>query len=315
MEQTSKYTLKKIIAFTLSLLIGAVFIFSAISKMPTIEQFGWTIVETTSVNWAIAEWFARILIGAELFIGLLFIFQISRKKEAIPFAVLLLSAFTIYLLLVLKTQGNNGNCGCFGEVMPMTPLQSIIKNIVLMAFTILLYFLIKDANFKWKSIINIALFLAGMLVPFLWSPPESIYIYDKENDINEPIPLSMLYHSPNNTPPQQELREGKHILLFMSLTCKYCKKAAKRVRIMKEQYPEIPFYTIFNGDSTDLKPFFDETRMTNIPFSFFNGSEQFVELNRGTSLPSIKWTKDTTLIRESNYITLNENDIIKWLHE
>lgn len=70
-----------------------------------------------------------------------------------------------------------------------------------------------------------------------------------------------------------------------------------------------------NGDSTMLKPFFEDTRLTNIPYSMFNGAEQFKTLNGGTALPTIKWVQDTTLIRESNYITLDENEILKRLEK
>ena len=36
-------------------------------------------------------------------------------------------------------------------------------------------------------------------------------------------------------------------------------------------------------------------------------------MNGGYSFPTIKWVKDTTLVRESNYLTLNEKDILAWL--
>ncbi len=310
-----KYSFKRIIGITLGVIVGFIFIFSAISKLPTLEQFGWTIVETTHFSWTMAEWAARLLIGVELLLGVFFIFHLRMKKMTIPAALALLLAFTIYLILVLKTQGNSGNCGCFGEVISMTPMQSIIKNIVLIVAILILYFLAFEWTFKHQSTLTFALAVFALAAPFIISPPESIYIYEKEKELNIPIPLSILYQSPNNPPPNVELRKGKHVLLFLSLTCKYCKKAAKRVRIMQEQYPEIPFYAILNGDSTNLETFFNETRMNNVPYSMFNGAEQYTEMSGGYSLPAIKWVNDTTIIKEPNYITLDEKEILNWLKE
>lgn len=155
--------------------------------------------------------------------------------------------------------------------------------------------------------------LACISIPIILSPPESIYIKEHEPLMAEPIPLSILYYSDKNLPPSIELRKGKHVLLFLSLTCTYCKKAAKRLKIMKQKHPELPFYAIMNGDSSDLKPFLLETTMDNIPYTLFKGPEQFALMNGGFSLPTIKWVKDTITQRESNYLSINENEILEWM--
>lgn len=304
---------KKIIFSVLSIAIGAIFIFSAISKIPTLEQFGWTIVETTFLNWTMAEWFARILIGFEFFLGILFIIHFRIKRIAIPFSLALLGAFTLYLFLVIKQYGTSGNCGCFGETIPMTPLQSVFKNVAMIAIIFGMKFNQREWNFKWSNLIVVVLLIGSIALPVAYSPPESIYIAEKEPVLNTPIPLSILYNSEKNTPPKIELRKGKHIFAFMSMTCEYCRKASKRMRIMKEKNPALPFYIVLNGDSSKMKNFFEDTRATNIDFSIFNGVEQFTKLADGHSLPKIRWVEDTTVYKETNYITMDEKDIEKWL--
>ena len=84
---------------------------------------------------------------------------------------------------------------------------------------------------------------------------------------------------------------------------------------MKEKHPELPFYMVLNGDSTSLKEFFNDTRSSFIDYSVFNGAEQFSQMNGGYGLPTIKWVMDTTVIKESNYINLDEKDILDWLNE
>jgi len=304
---------KKIIFSVLSITIGAVFIFSAISKIPTLEQFGWTIVETTILNWTMAEWSARILVGFELFLGILFIIHFRIKKVAIPLSIALLTAFTLYLFLVIKQYGTSGNCGCFGEYIPMTPLQSVIKNAGMIFILAMMSRIQYEWNFKWANLLTMLLFLGSISIPIIISPPESIYLAEKEPILNKPIPLSLLYHSQNNKAPIIELRKGKHVIAFMSMTCEYCRKAAKRMHIMKEKNPSIPFYIILNGDSSKLNDFLKDTRASNIDFSIFNGVEQFITLADGHALPKIRWVEDTTVYKEPNYITMDEEAIEKWL--
>ncbi len=304
---------KKILFSFICILVGSVFIVSAISKLPSLEQFGWTIVETSFLNWTAAEWIARILIGIEFFLGVLFISHIKIKKIAVPLSLLLLSVFSIYLFLVVKMYGLHGNCGCFCECIPMTPVQSIVKNILLILLILLIAYHSAELQFNYIKAVTIMSCLISLLIPFLWLPPESIYIYEKEKPLHQPIPLSLLYHSSINKAPAIELRKGKHIISFMSLTCRFCRKAAKRLRIMKEKHPSLPFYMVLNGDSTRLKEFLNDTRSSIIEHSIFNGAEQFSQMNGGYALPTIKWIEDTTVVKESNYINLDEKDILDWI--
>jgi hypothetical protein len=307
------FTIKNIFATLLSIAIGIVFIFSAYAKIPSLEQFGWTIVETTFLNWTLAEWTARLLIGLEFLLGLFFVFHFSIKKFTIPVATILLLFFTAYLFYIKSHYGNDGNCGCFGDMLKMTPLQGILKNIGLLVAFVILYIISYNYTFKFKNIVASVLSGIVIAIPFIISPPESIYIKDKAKLLKDPIPLSLLYNSTENIAPKIELRKGKHVIAFMSLSCEFCRKAAKRMRIMKAENPNIPFHIILNGDSTNLKEFFDDTKATNIDYSMFNGAKEFTDMTGTNGLPAIKWIEDTTVVKTSNYITLNEIEIIDWL--
>jgi hypothetical protein len=178
-----------------------------------------------------------------------------------------------------------------------------------------IYLLPLEWNLRFKNVVAIALLCVCLSIPFLFLLPESLYINPKEETLKRPIPLSLLYHSDINQAPLVELRKGKHIISFMSLSCRFCRKAAKRLRIMKEKHPELPIYLVLNGDSLKLHEFFLDTKASNLPFSIFNGAHEFLNLNNGASLPTIKWVQDTTVVRESNYMTLDEHDILKWLKQ
>jgi glutaredoxin len=306
----NKNNFLRISAIVLQLLFGLVFIFSAVSKIPTLEKFGWTIVETTFFNWTIAEWLARILIGVELAIGVLFSLQLTNKF-IFQFSILLILIFSGYLIAIMPMYGD-GNCGCFGDVLPMSPKVSLIKNAILLLLLFLIYKLNFSIKIKFKHVIILILSILCILFPFFKNPPESVYIYEKEEFKPTPIPLSILYNSKNNLAPKKELRKGKHIISFMSLHCKFCKKAATRMAIMYKKNPSLPFQIIYNGDSSALKEFFEETKAEKIPYLFFNGAAEFIKLNDGTALPTIKWVEDTTIIKTSNYLNFDEKEVLEW---
>lgn len=308
-------TIKDVLFAVLSISLGLLFLFSAWSKLPTLEQFGWTIVENTFLNWTLAEWFSRLLIGMEFFLGILFITGFRIRRIAIPVAFITLIVFTLYLVVILYTKGNNNNCGCFGEVVQMSPKESILKNLIMMAILWVLYYLQYEWKIKHDHWIVVGLFLIVMGPLFYYYPPDSIYIFPKHENLNTPIPLSILYQSSNNQAPKEELRKGKHVLAFMSLTCPHCRKAAKKMRIMKMKNPSLPFYLILNGDTSRIKEFFQDTKADNISYTHFNGVDQFVRMSGKNGLPAIKWVQDTTLYKESNYITLDEAEVKKWMEK
>ncbi len=239
-------TIKRSVAFLVSMLIGLFFIFSAYTKIPTLEQFGWRITETTLLDWNLSEWVARLIIGLEFFLGILFLFHLRLKRLGIPLAILTLGVFSVYLLYVIFVLKETTSCNCFGDVLTMTPMQSLIKNGFLIGILLILRTIRFSWTFNYIKPILIGGFIVCLLVPFVMSPPESIYINNEEPPLKKPIPLSLLYQHAKQT-PSVELRQGKHIILFLSLSCTYCKKAAERMRVMKSENPTIPFYAILNG--------------------------------------------------------------------
>jgi len=66
---------------------------------------------------------------------------------------------------------NNGNCGCFGTTIPMTPLEAFIKNVLTIGLLVWLYNILPSKEEAWKNIIYpITLFLACGLFMFMSYP-------------------------------------------------------------------------------------------------------------------------------------------------
>lgn len=308
--------LKKIIAILVSVGLGLVFIYSGYTKLiPVIETFEFTFVDIGIANWYTAPIIARLLIGLELFLGLLLVMNYNLKKFTLPFTIGLLSFFIIYLTIQIAMSGNHGNCGCFGEHIKMTPLQAIIKNVIMIAAAILVYVLYDGWKIKFNKLLLSFVGLTTVLVPFIFNPVDYAYTSNNlEEEVNYPLELSLLFQ-PEDTAkveiPKVDLRKGKHILSFMSLTCPHCRIAAKKFRLIKKNNPDLPIYFILNGDKSKYKDFIEDTHADNIPSSYCLG-KTFINL-AGTNLPRIYYLDNGILVKKVDYYELSQYNIEEWL--
>ena len=139
-------------------LVSALFIFSAISKLFPIGAFEKQLVDLGFVNWCTAPLLARGIIAFELFLGLAFLQNHFFKKIIIPTMVGMLLVFIVHLSWQIALYGNEGNCGCMGQMIPMTPLEAIIKNIITLIIIAIIYFKTpsrKDSLHRYPFIIMI----------------------------------------------------------------------------------------------------------------------------------------------------------------
>lgn len=174
-------TKKSYIAWTIRIVVSALFILSAVAKLSkghlldspyfAISTFEVKQLYPMGFSEGFAPYFSRILIGIELALGLLLLQKNWLRKFLIPVTILMLAVFIGHLTYVtFLNGGNSGNCGCFGELLPMTPIEAIIKNIVAIAMLAYLYYLLpkdsKNGNF-W--VLTTVLF-AAILRIFMLAP-------------------------------------------------------------------------------------------------------------------------------------------------
>ncbi|GAW90471.1 hypothetical protein FPS14_contig00062-0005 [Flavobacterium psychrophilum] len=191
--------------YTIRILISFLFIISAIAKMYPSPYFAISTFEVKQLyplgfSEIIAPWFSRILIGIELALGILILQNNFLRKLIIPITILLLAVFVGHLSYVtFLSGGNTGNCGCFGELIPMTPIQAIIKNIIAIFLLVYLFFLLSKTNDKKNFYVVIGITLATIISLFLLapikkntndftvSPIENTLIDSTKNEIIAPI--------------------------------------------------------------------------------------------------------------------------------
>jgi uncharacterized membrane protein YphA (DoxX/SURF4 family) len=302
--------------YPLILIIGLLFIYSGYTKLYPIEPFEFTFVDLGIASWRTAPFIARFLIGLEFFIGLLLIFGISIKRFTIYLTSITLILFSVYLIIIMIINGNNGNCGCFGTAISMTPLQALIKNIVMLLACFFIYKRFEGFNYKkfnkWAiGLLAISSFTMPHVLNYIDFEYSSSYLTKKEDHFK--LELDSLYKNAKINTPPKTLSKGKHIIAFMSMTCSHCRIAAKKMRLMKDKNKNLPIYFVLNGDTSKIKPFFDDTKAQNINYCLLNG-KSFVYL-AGLQMPTIYLVNNEIVENWITYLDLDQSEVEKWLKQ
>ncbi len=304
------FYIKRITGLLLLLSLATVFFISAITKLIDIEPFEWTFMGLGIGNMLWASVIAHIFIGVEFLIGLFLLFHIYLKEVTYPITIGFLTILTLYLVALIIQQGNTGNCGCFGEWLYMNPLQAIWKNIAMIAALVVLIFIYPIKPYKNQEWIAAVLAMVGLVTTFIVAP---LNANNKAKTVQRPLELSLLYADSTNM-PAKELRTGKHIIAYMSLTCPHCRKAAYMLHVIKKQSPEIPIYLVISGHPSQQKDFFEETKADDLPFLLYKDSEAFRQM-AGDGVPAIYWINNGVIEREATYLQLDPADIKDWLKD
>lgn len=309
-----KPTVIKIIFFILSSALGLVFIYSGYTKLEPIEPFEYTFVDLGLVGWKLAPFVARFMIGLEFFIGFLLMFGLYMKRFTIKLTIASLIMFSVYLVVIIIKSGNNGNCGCFGTAIVMTPMQALIKNVIMLIVSVALYFFYEGLNYqKAGKGVLVILFLSSFSMPHILNYVDlsfsEAYLTKKEDHFT--LELDSLYKNAKIHAAPTTLSKGKHIIAFMSMTCPHCRTAAKKMRLIKINNPTISMYLVLNGDYKKIQPFFDDTKARNINYSILNGPS-FVYL-AGLSMPMIYMVNNSVVENYVTYQELDQTEIEKWI--
>jgi len=291
--------------------MGVVFLYSAWTKLDTLQKFEYTLVEYLHFSWLMAAVGARLLIGMEAALGVLLIFNLLGRNKWVPkLAVASLIIFSIYLVFLWVYEGNDVNCGCFGDKIAMTPAQSLLKNAGMLAVLLLINryhkgLLYNRLNYVWLGVFSIIV----VLPMFLYALPDTNPQWLKKEKFK--LDVSSLYSEGKNDIPTVKLDSGKYILSFFSLGCPHCRIAAYKMHLMKESNPSLPFFMVLAGKKENESGFWKETKAQNIPYTTLEANS-FTNLV-GWSWPVIYWMNNGWVEARGNYVTLNQQEIEEWL--
>ena len=303
------FYIKRITGLLLLLSLAAVFLFSGISKMYAFERLLWNIMDIGISNMMFAGIIARLFIGFELLLGGFLLFHLYLKSFTYPAVMAMLVFFTVYLIFLIGSQGDSGNCGCFGEAYSMKPSAGIIKNIILIGVTALLWTLYPIPPYKGSEWMGGILGMGALVIPFLFFPLSGI---KSPKVVSKPIDLNALYAE--KPQPEVELRNGKHIVSFMSLSCPHCKKAAFLFHIIHKQHPELPLFMVLTGSDEYEEAFFEESQSRDVPHFRFKNREAFINYVP-EGVPAIYYIHNSVIERDASYFQVDPVQIKEWMKE
>ncbi|HBK83371.1 MAG TPA: protein tlpB [Flavobacterium sp.] len=316
-------------SWIIRLILSALFIVSAVAKLYPSPYFAISTFEVKQLyplgfSEQIATYFSRFLIGVELAIGFLFLMPVKIRKVIIPVSIFLLTVFTLHLTYeTFKTGGNLGNCGCFGSLIPMTPIEAIIKNIIAILLLIwLLNLKIPDTskNLLWFTT---SMTLASILLIFMLAPIRPIEtlkeddvltkitpavpnvadsIFNANNTENEESKTDTLKKQINDKAVIDEPRpiksgltkyfadidQSKKILCFFAPGCDHCQETAKELSLMKKRnvnFPEIRI--IFMNEEAFKIPDFFKIAGANYPYKVIEIIPFWNELGNNKNTPGV----------------------------
>ena len=289
---------KKYFPWSVRILISGLFLLSAFAKIYPDPSFYFSITAfefkqlvPMGFTMETAVYFSRIIIGIEFAIGILLLFPYNIKKIIIPATILMLAVFSVHLIIEILTGGNQGNCGCFGALLPMTPLQALIKNLLSIGLlTLVLYkfsneLVEKNNILITTNITTLCILALFMLIPIqkktTVSPSPTGYTEDttivKDSIIVKPITNStkkddivikdatkkiIVVAGPKKVKSIYskyfpKIDDGKKILCFFAPTCDHCMATAKELTELKKADPNFPdIQMIFMDEAAEEIPKF-----------------------------------------------------------
>lgn len=266
----------KIVSKILQLLLGITFLFSAYTKAVGPGFFEITLMDQgIAPDRIIASYLARFFIGLEFALGFLMLLPFYVKR-LMQFTFFLLGGFTLHLIY-LWSIGDTDNCGCFGEMISMTPEQSIIKNMIMLAIAFVVFRLAQAK--KIKIIIPIVFSAATIISMWIILPIPN----------HKEFPFESFTHF--ETRGRVDLSSGENLVAIFNLDCEHCQQAATELGELKrnqESFPEL-YVLYFQEGSTTVEDF-ESITQSSFPYDLIEVNTFFDLI--GDSPPRVYYLKD-----------------------
>ena len=341
--------LKKNLILSFRILLSAMFLLSAVAKLYPSPYFALTTFEIKQLlplgfSETVAAYFSRTLIGCELALGILLLQPHFFKRLVLPMSFLILFIFSAHLTYEILATGNSGNCGCFGALLPMTPLQAVIKNIIAMGIIAYLYKVVNKEDDRMNFALLTSVTFASILAIFMIGPLRhmqttvedvtEVVIEDQDSDVDN-ADIDTLSTATSTTTiksedPKVEVKkpeepkkkksgyksffpdidEGRKVLCFFAPGCDHCKETAKELTQMRKADPNFPeVKIIFMDEEAELIPDFFTFAGGKYPYKIADIAQFWQILGTTKDTPGIMYLWNGNVIKE--YDGINEKKFVK----
>lgn len=297
------------------ILVGLVFIASAVLKYLSIDGFDLYVFEHHLVSFDLGSIASRLLVAVECVLGILLVGNLWMPSTRF-FALILLTGFTLYLLLQpVCFRLPEENCHCFGEHIRLSRWQSIGKNAVLIAL-LLLSRNKEQPTGKAGKWIGGVIGAVCLLCAFVINPPDCIYrkIYSGDTRIRKDV-----YTQSVLTKDKAGIfQNGKQVVCLYSTACHYCRNAAVKMdrMIRYHQWDTAHFRCIFwsspNAEE-QVERFFAQDDMIPLTYTTL-AVDTFLLLTDGR-MPVLLFSDKGQIIKSMNISEIQEKEIESFIKQ
>jgi hypothetical protein len=208
----------------ITILIGALYLFSGVAKGMSIASFADILRFYGSKN---LYFLAPVISAGEIFIGFSMIFLVSPRK----FAFLSLALTLLFTLVFAYGNIFLGieDCGCFGNILKVPPYVSFIRNIVIVILCCIVIRNHEDKSAtKWEKVrlsVACVFFVTAMIISFFDLNAAN---HRTKRFMGENFHDTILSHMVDFS------RERNHLLFVFLPTCSHCQKAVPTIKQFKE---------------------------------------------------------------------------------
>lgn len=304
----SNLSSSRVLHNTIRLLLGVFFIVTAVLKLLSIDSFEIYIYSFGIFGFGTTTFLSRLLIFIELSIGLFLILKIWFK-QIWWLTMLVMAGFTLFLVYAAIFR-NDSNCHCFGSLVELNPMQSIFKNIIVIA---LLFVIKNEQSHNYKPVLRkwlIALTLVvSFVISFVLLPMDVVYnkIYSDNEEVNE-----VAFYESLNDSAYVELREGRYLINYALAGCKYCKIGIEKATMMLDRHgishDKLKFFV---GGSDEAISRFVEITGTEDYEHWKIPAPQFMAITYG-KFPLFVFIEDGNIVKAGDFRILDD-EMIKTL--
>ena len=269
----------RVLSKVMQILLAVTFIFSAYTKAVGPGFFEITLMDQgLAPSRVLAGHMARFFIGLEFALGFLMLLHFY-VKQLMQITFLMLGGFTVHLIY-LWAIGDTENCGCFGEMISMTPEQSILKNLVMLAVAFVVYKTAQTRNIS--KIIPLGFTGATILSMWLFLPMPN----------HEDFPFENFTHfEPKG---RVDLSSGEKLIAILNLDCEHCQEAAKNLGKLQRQHENFPeLYVLFYQEGSTTVAGFESITQSSFSHAFIDVNTFFDLI--GDSPPRIYYLNNGTV--------------------
>ena len=218
----------------LRVLLSALFLVSAVAKLVAIDDFELYIFSYGLLPLNASYLAARLCIVAELLLALFIALGWWRRwVNLAAFLILILfSLFLGYAALI----GRTDSCQCMGRLADLNPIQSLLKNAVLIAMVLYFSRLSSRASqaSRAKIVLSIVFMVAIVVTVFCISVPDNWMFGPEEGRYDRELLEQSI--GPDGVLAADGLTEGHQLVAFVTRGCPYCRMTREKLGSMAQRH-------------------------------------------------------------------------------